>query len=90
MDKHSYKTNTQKGVLIACEGISGSGKSESIAKIYNYLSKQNNVSRIVEWNSNEKIRRKLIKVLDNVKMINNSYISVYCSGSAFSLITLQG
>jgi len=74
MDKHSYKADTQKGVLIACEGISGSGKSESIAKIYNYLSEQNNV-QIVEWNSNEKIRR-IIKALCDFKMLTTTIYSI--------------
>ncbi|QNU66160.1 deoxynucleoside kinase [Ruminiclostridium herbifermentans] len=74
MNKYIYKTNTQKGVLIAFEGISGSGKSESITKIYNHLSKQNNV-QIVEWNSNEKIRS-FIKVLCNYKVLTSTIYSI--------------
>lgn len=82
MNKHSYKTNTQKGVLIVCEGISGSGKSESVAKIYNYLSAQNNV-KIVEWNSNKKIRR-IIKLLCNFKMLTSTIYSIL-QWSSFSI-----
>ncbi len=74
MNKHSYKTNTQKGVLIVFEGISGSGKSESVTKIYGYLSEQNNV-QIVEWNSNKKIRR-IIKALCNFKMLTSTIYSI--------------
>ncbi len=74
MNKHSYKTNTQKGVLIVCEGISGSGKSESVSKIYNHLSVKNTV-QIVEWNSNEKIRR-IIKALCNFEMLTSTIYSI--------------
>ncbi len=74
MNKHSYKTNTQKGVLVVFEGISGSGKSESIAKLYNHLSSQNSV-QIVEWNSNEKIRR-IIKVLCEFKLLTSTIYSI--------------
>ena len=74
MNKHSYKTNTQKGALIACEGISGSGKSESITKIYNHLSAQYNV-QIVEWNSNEKIR-KIIKSLCKLNLLTSTIYSI--------------
>lgn len=74
MNKHSYKTNTQKGVLIVCEGISGSGKSESVTKIYNHLSAQNNV-QIVEWNSNKKIRR-ITKALCKFKILTSTIYSI--------------
>lgn len=46
----------RNGVLLVHEGISGSGKSEGIARLRNYLISEGIDSTVVEWNSNTLIR----------------------------------
>ncbi len=46
----------KKGILIAVEGISGSGKSESIKEVFEYYKSRGYRASIVEWNSNKRIR----------------------------------
>lgn len=55
MDGKRLKSNSA-GVLIACEGVSGSGKSEGIRTINSYLRIRGYQSEVVEWNSNKRIR----------------------------------
>jgi dTMP kinase len=44
------------GILIAFEGISGSGKSESVEDLLNYLVGKGHKACVIEWNSNQIIR----------------------------------
>jgi dTMP kinase len=68
--------NNRKGILIACEGISGSGKSDSIVKIYNFLINMYLIKPdIVEWNSNN-IIRKLIKILNRAGILTPGIFSM--------------
>lgn len=49
--------NKSRGVLIACEGISGCGKSENVRKITACLNEKGYGVKVLEWNSNLVIRR---------------------------------
>lgn len=57
MNDNKMKINNKKGVLIAFEGISGSGKSESIKKLSDHLNKEGFKVVIAEWNSNNTARK---------------------------------
>ncbi len=61
-------TGFKKGILIVHEGISGSGKSESIRMMYEYLLDSGYKTAVIEWNSNPVIR-KLMRTMDNFKIL---------------------
>jgi dTMP kinase len=54
--------NDRKGILVVYEGISGSGKSESINKLTSYFSAVGLEAIIIEWNSNSVIRTMVRKI----------------------------
>ncbi|NEW06265.1 deoxynucleoside kinase [Paenibacillus sp. SYP-B3998] len=54
--------NKNQGVLIVCEGISGSGKSETIVKLSNQLRASGYQVNVLEWNSNPIIRSIAAKI----------------------------
>ncbi|HEY0828908.1 MAG TPA: thymidylate kinase [Bacilli bacterium] len=60
--------NTSKGFLLVCEGISGSGKSESITKLSQSLYEAGITTIRVEWNSNHTIRR-IVKMLNAIGIL---------------------
>jgi dTMP kinase len=55
--------NGQKGILIVLEGISGSGKSHAVRKLVHHLQTEGFPVAVIEWNSNEFIRRLVKKLL---------------------------
>lgn len=61
--KDSFIINKNKGTLIAYEGISGCGKSESIKKITEYLNANGYMAKVIEWNSNHVIRKLIGKLI---------------------------
>ncbi len=63
------KLQKKPGILIACEGLSGCGKSESIKELHHYLKHSGYNVHIIEWNSNEKIRG-FIKLLQRYKILS--------------------
>jgi dTMP kinase len=66
----------KKGILIAFEGISGSGKSESIRMLYGHLTGKGYRTSVVEWNSNEIIRR-IIKKLHGKRILTPLIYSIF-------------
>lgn len=68
--------NKRAGILIACEGISASGKSKTICDMYMELNKNNVYTIIVEWNSN-KIIRWIVKVLHKYGLIWSKLFSLF-------------
>lgn len=69
MENSSKKIHNDTGTLIACEGISGCGKSVSIRELSDYLNSLGYRVHISEWNSNKKIRN-LVKYLHSKKLLN--------------------
>jgi dTMP kinase len=65
----------KKGVLVVIEGISGSGKSEGITRLSSYLQARGMTTRIVEWNSNKRIRS-LVNKLHDRGMLNAFVYSI--------------
>ncbi|MCX7922503.1 MAG: deoxynucleoside kinase [Clostridia bacterium] len=65
-----------KGILLVCEGISGSGKSESIKALTLYLNKLGINPVVVEWNSNNFIR-KIVKSLHSKNLLSPLIYSVF-------------
>lgn len=64
-----------KGILIAFEGISGSGKSEGIQRLSNHLKSKGLATDIIEWNSNKRIR-KIVKTLHKRKLLTANMYSI--------------
>lgn len=56
LKNNNFIINDKRGVLIAFEGISGSGKSEGISKLTEQFDELGIVYSVVEWNSNQTIR----------------------------------
>ncbi|MCD1258652.1 deoxynucleoside kinase [Paenibacillus athensensis] len=75
MKKSEFIINRKKGVLVVYEGISGSGKSEGIAKLSHYLSAMDIGSTVIEWNSNARIR-KWVKSLNRLGLLTSMLYSV--------------
>ncbi|RCX12558.1 dTMP kinase [Anaerobacterium chartisolvens] len=65
----------KKGILIAVEGISGSGKSEGIKEVFEYYKSRGYRASIVEWNSNKRIRC-LMELLNRRKLLTPLVYSV--------------
>lgn len=57
MVQKDFVFNERKGVLIVCEGISGSGKSEGVNRLMEYFRNKKYPVAFFEWNSNRTIRR---------------------------------
>lgn len=75
MKKNGCKENINKGMLIVFEGISGSGKSEGVNKLTEYLRNQGYGIYIAEWNSN-KIIRKLVSTLRTKNLLTPVMYSI--------------
>lgn len=56
MAMEDFILNKHKGILIVCEGISGSGKSEGLARLVEYFRNKKYSVVFFEWNSNQVIR----------------------------------
>lgn len=67
-------------MLIACEGISGSGKSKIVSQLFEQIAAQNEKITIVEWNSNPLIRN----------IINKLYQLNILSSNIYSLLQWGG
>ncbi|MDP4094811.1 MAG: deoxynucleoside kinase [Bacillota bacterium] len=65
----------QNGVLVAFEGISGCGKSESIKMLSEYLNSRGYYPSIIEWNSNKTIRR-FVGWLNSRKLLTPGIYSI--------------
>lgn len=75
MMNNDVKVFNRKGILIVFEGISGSGKSESIQRLMKNLEGKDLDVRLVEWNSNKTIR-KIVKSLDKKKLLTAKLYSI--------------
>lgn len=76
MGDGELKLKSDLGILIACEGISASGKSMTISNIDNFLNKYGFDTKIVEWNSNKYIR-KIVKKLYKKEMLTAKIYSIF-------------
>ncbi len=76
MKKNEMVFSSKKGVLLAFEGISGSGKSEGIVKLSRRLQSEGHVVTVVEWNSNQMIRG-AVKAFHRVRMLTPFVYSVF-------------
>lgn len=65
-----------RGILIACEGISASGKSITISNLNEFLDRYEYNTKIVEWNSN-KIIRKIVKTLQDKGLLTAKIYSIF-------------
>ena len=65
----------RRGSLIVCEGISGSGKSENVRRICEYLKSIQMKYIRFEWNSN-KIVRRIIYTLERIHLLNSNLYSM--------------
>lgn len=71
--KNIFIINKKKGVLIVYEGISGCGKSENIRKCSLDLFDKGFTPKVVEWNSNDTIRRFTKWLLSKKKLTPRIY-----------------
>lgn len=74
MKGESFIINNKKGILLVCEGISGSGKSMTINYLYNVIKKYDSHIKVIEWNSNKFIRN-IVKTLDKHELLSPSIYS---------------
>ncbi|MDF2986926.1 MAG: thymidylate kinase [Eubacterium sp.] len=74
MGNSTDKIHKDIGMLIACEGISGCGKSESIRELSRYLTSIGYSVHVVEWNSNKNIRN-MVDFLHSKKLLT---AFIYC------------
>lgn len=75
MGNSTVKIHKDTGTLIACEGLSGCGKSESIGELSRYLSSLGYCVYVIEWNSNKNIRN-MVKFLHSKKLLTAFIYSV--------------
>ncbi|TXK77431.1 deoxynucleoside kinase [Paenibacillus sp. N3.4] len=75
MNNNDFIPNHKKGVLVVYEGISGSGKSEGIAKLLHYLNTQDFSPVVIEWNANKAIRS-IVKKLDHIGLLTSNVYSL--------------
>lgn len=75
MKRHKNSDCPKKGILIAFEGISGSGKSESIKVLYGHLTDKGYRTSVIEWNSNRVIRG-IIKRLYRKRLLTSNIYSI--------------
>ncbi len=71
-----FFVNNRKGVLIAHEGISGSGKSESARRLYGFLRHKYHKTTVIEWNSNKTIRH-IVRKLNDKRMLTPALYSIF-------------
>lgn len=64
------------GILVAFEGISGCGKSESVENLRNYLIEKGHKASVIEWNSNKTIRT-IIQKLDSLHILTSGIYSFF-------------
>lgn len=76
MGDGSLVVKKNRGILIACEGISASGKSMTINNLNQILVKYEFNTKIIEWNSNRVIR-KIVKILDRVGVLTPQIYSFF-------------
>lgn len=76
MKKNEMIMNPKKGILVVYEGISGSGKSEGIHNLRNYLSVLGFTTRTIEWNDNRVIR-KIVKKLIKLGLLTPAVYSFF-------------
>ena len=69
------KEGKNKGVLVVFEGLSGSGKSESIIGLTKHLEVAGINPIVVEWNTNRLIRS-LVRNLDRLGLLNSTLYSL--------------
>ncbi|MFZ5989709.1 MAG: dTMP kinase [Bacillota bacterium] len=74
VDKEEYILCSKKGILIVNEGISGSGKSECVKMMFQYLSDKGYKTGVIEWNSNSVIRN----IVDRINRMNLLTSNIYC------------
>jgi dTMP kinase len=75
MIPEDWLINKDKGILIAFEGISGSGKSEGITRLVEYFREKKYPMVLIEWNSNPGIR-KMIKLMDRMRILTPTVYSM--------------
>jgi dTMP kinase len=75
MREGKWAANASAGMLIAFEGISGCGKSESIRRLSVQLDKQGIDYVIVEWNAIESIRR-IVDRLESMGLLTSVVYSL--------------
>lgn len=61
MVSEDFIFNKHKGILIVCEGISGSGKSEGVNRLVEYFRNKKYPVEFFEWNSNRAIRKMIAR-----------------------------
>jgi dTMP kinase len=61
MVSEDFVFNKHKGILIVCEGISGSGKSEGVNRLVEYFRNKKYPVEFFEWNSNRTIRKMITR-----------------------------
>lgn len=74
MKGENFIINKKNGILLVCEGISGSGKSMTIDRLYNVVKKHDPHIKVIEWNSNKFIRN-IVRTLDNHELLSPSIYS---------------
>lgn len=52
----------RQGILIACEGLSGSGKSQGVRELFAFLKEKGYKIALIEWNSNKGIRKAIFNL----------------------------
>lgn len=67
--------NKRKGILIVCEGISGSGKSEGVNRLVEYFHNKKYPVVFFEWNSNRTIR-KMIGMFHSMGVLSPTIYSI--------------
>jgi len=65
------------GILIACEGISGSGKSKTINDLNQLFIKYGFNVKIIEWNSNRIIRKLVVDILERSGLLTPQIYSFF-------------
>lgn len=74
MRRKNSNNRAKPGVLIACEGLSGSGKSQGGRELFAFLNNKGYHAVLVEWNSN-KLIRKAIHYLNRWNVLTPSIYS---------------
>ena len=83
MKGERFIINNKKGILLVCEGISGSGKSMTINYLYNVIKEYDSNIKVIECKSNKFIRN-IVKTLDKHELLSPSIYS-YLQWISFSI-----